>query len=79
VWWPADGPCVVHREPYLLVDGQTKSAAELNVHHVIAHELVHQWFGNLVTPSWWSHAWLSEGFAQFFQYVLVDQVRTTKH
>jgi peptidase M1-like protein len=40
--------------------------------HVAAHELAHQWFGNLVTPSWWDDLWLSEAFASWLGERTVD-------
>lgn len=43
-----------------------------NVAYVIAHEIAHQWFGNLVTMQWWDELWLNEGFATWVGYAAVD-------
>ena len=52
--------------------GATSRSGEMSICNVIAHEIAHQWFGNLVTPSDWKYLWLNESFATFFAYGVVD-------
>jgi len=51
----------------VLVD--ERASIDTDVDALVSHELAHQWFGNLVTCRDWSHAWLNEGFATFFEHV----------
>ncbi|XP_017284424.1 alanyl (membrane) aminopeptidase a [Kryptolebias marmoratus] len=44
---------------------------------IIAHELAHQWFGNMVTMKWWNDLWLNEGFSSYMSYFAVDSVEPT--
>ena len=66
---------VTYRESTLLIDEEKSSSANKQwVAMVIAHELAHQWFGNLVTMEWWTHLWLNEGFASFIEYLAIDEI-----
>jgi tricorn protease interacting factor F2/3 len=51
----------------------TSKAGEQRICEVIAHEIAHQWFGNLVTPSDWRYLWLNESFATYFGYGVVTR------
>jgi aminopeptidase N len=66
---------ITYRSTALLYDAVESSAAnEQRVAIVVAHELAHQWSGDLVTPIVWDELWLNEGFASYVEYVGVDHL-----
>ncbi|OPB39679.1 Aminopeptidase N [Trichoderma guizhouense] len=66
---------VTYRTTQVLFDEKTSDARFKNaVAYVVAHELAHQWFGNLVTMDWWDELWLNEGFATWVGWHAVDHL-----
>nr|XP_012230690.1 PREDICTED: uncharacterized protein LOC105677005 [Linepithema humile] len=66
---------IVHSEDtFTYREGIDPIQMKLWVAIVAAHEMAHQWFGNVVSPSWWSHVWLNEGLASFFEKYILDQI-----
>ncbi|MBI2147410.1 M1 family peptidase, partial [Candidatus Woesearchaeota archaeon] len=65
---------ITFREDALLCDEKTASLREKQrIAITLSHELVHQWFGNLVTMEWWNGLWLNESFADMMAYKAVEE------
>ncbi|KAK8641887.1 hypothetical protein V6N13_011258 [Hibiscus sabdariffa] len=66
---------IIYRENKMLHnDLRSTAAKKQRLTIVVAHEVAHQWFGNLVTMEWWTHLWLNEGFATWISYMATDMM-----
>jgi aminopeptidase N len=71
--------CITFRDVLLLIDEKHGSVdMKKTIAEVIAHEMAHQWFGDLVTMKWWNGLWLNESFADFISHWCISKSNYTK-
>ncbi|KAF0296459.1 Glutamyl aminopeptidase [Amphibalanus amphitrite] len=73
------GLCTFRLTSLLYEPSSGGSAIQQWVTRVVAHELAHQWFGNLVTMEWWNDLWLNEGFATLMEFIGAGHARPEYH
>jgi len=71
---------ITYRTTAVLFDEKSSDQKYKNrIAYVVAHELAHQWFGNLVTMDWWNELWLNEGFATWVGWLATDHIHPDWH
>lgn len=65
----------LYNDGILVMDDKASVSRQRQFGMVVAHELAHQWFGDLVTPAWWDDIWLNESFANWLGYRIASQAR----
>ena len=65
----------LYQDNLLVLDDHASTGQKRGFGMVVAHELAHQWFGDLVTPAWWDDIWLNESFANWMGYRIGNEWR----